>query len=62
MPDMLVRTPIAVQMLDGTNSVVKTLLFTYAKITSIKVTDADNSSGDPFRLELSFIYGDLEVE
>lgn len=62
MPDLLVRTPIAVQMLDGNNAVVKTLLFTYSKITNIKITDADNSSGDPFRLELSFIYGDLEVE
>lgn len=62
MPDLLLRTPIAVQMLDGDNSVVKTFLFSYSKIFALKVTDADNSSGDPFRVEIQFIYGDLEVE
>lgn len=59
MPDLLTRTPIAVQWLDGNNSIVKTLTYTYCKITELKITDADNSTGDPVRLELSFIYGEL---
>jgi len=60
LPDMAVRTPVVIQTLDGNNKIVKTFNFMYSKITDIKVSDFDNTSGDPAKLDLTFIYGKLE--
>jgi hypothetical protein len=61
MPELATRFPFVIQALDGTNKAVKTFTFMYSKLVELKPSDFDNSSGDPSRLELTFIYGRLEV-
>ena len=61
LPEVNTRVPVVIQWLDGNNKAVKTFTFMFSKLTEFKVTDADQSTGDPVTLELTFIYGRLDV-
>jgi hypothetical protein len=60
MPDAMTRAPITIQNIDGSNKVVKNFKFTQCKLYGSKITSFDHQSGDPLRVELSFIYGDFD--
>ena len=60
LPDLLTRTTMVIQSLDGANAIAKSFKFNNVKITDMKVTTFDNSSGDPLRMELTFLYGTME--
>lgn len=51
------RAPVHLQALDNTNSVVKTLVFDYAKLMKMKIESFDPLSEEPLRVSLTFIYG-----
>jgi hypothetical protein len=56
-PDATTRIPIVVQNLDQNNAIAKAFTFSYCKLTQLKVTDWDNSSGEPVRVEMTIVYG-----
>ena len=59
-PDLLTRTTIAVQAVDGANKVVKTIYFKGAKLKSLKIAAFDQNGTDPMRLTLTWIYAKFE--
>ena len=62
LPDSMTRTTLLVQSLDGNNAVKKTFRFKGVKLKALKVQTFDNSSGDPLRMTMSFIYQDMIEE
>lgn len=59
--ELATRTTAIVQALDGNGQVVYSFTFKNTKIKSIKAGTFENSSDDPLRVTLSFIYGTCEV-
>lgn len=62
MPDLVTRVPVLVQMFDGQNNVKKTYRFRGCKLKGYKVETLDNSSTDPLRMTLNFIFTDMISE
>lgn len=56
------RTPMIIQALDGSDSVVKTHRFTGVQIKSIKVGAYEHGGSEPMRAELTFIFAAIEHE
>lgn len=56
------RTVMLVQALDGSSTVMKTFRFKGVKLKSIKPGTFDNTSGDPLRVTVTFIFTDFVVE
>lgn len=56
--DALCRKNITIQNIDGSNNVMKSFKYTYCKPFQLKVTTMDQTSGDPLRVEVTFMYGD----
>lgn len=54
------RIPLVIQSIDGDNNIVKNFKYTQCKLFTTKVTSFDPTTGDPLRMELTFIYGDLD--
>ena len=62
LPDLMVRTTIVIQAFDGQGNVKKSYRFRGAKIKGYKVNTFDNSSTDPLRMTLNFIFADMIPE
>ena len=60
--DLNTRTVMLVQMLGANKDVVKTLRYEGVKIKSIRITELNNESGDPVRIECEFIYLRVKFE
>jgi hypothetical protein len=58
--DLDTRIPVVIQNLDQNNDIAKAFTFSYCKLTQLKVTDWDNTSGEPVRCECTLIYGYME--
>lgn len=61
-PNALTRIPIVVQNLDENEVAAKSFTFNYCKLTQLKVTDFDQTSAEPVRVELTIIYGYLTTD
>ena len=62
MPDIFSRSTVIVQAEDRTQTAIKKISFKKAKPKSIKIGTFDNSSGDPVRITVTFIYISMDVE
>lgn len=62
LPESMARSTVIVQAEDRTQSGVKNIIFKYAKPKSVKIQTFDNTSGDPLRITVMFIYAVMVVE
>jgi len=60
--DSMTRFPVAVQALDASQSVVKTITFKNSKIKTLKINQFGNEEEGPIRIAVSFIYGTMVIE
>lgn len=59
LPDLMVRTTMIIQCLDGSNVIKKELKYKGVKPKSVKIGTLDHSSGDPVRVTLACIFNDF---
>jgi len=61
LPDSMVRTSLIVQPEDRNQAAVKQILFKGIKPKSSKLPTFDNSSGDPARMTMTFIFTEMVI-
>ena len=61
MPEIFARKTVIVQAEDRTQTAVKQIKFKYCKPKSVKIGTFDNSSGDPLRMTVNFIFIEMET-
>lgn len=62
LPNSMVRTTCILEAQDTLNNTVKNIKFTYCKIKGIKIDSFENGGTEPSRLQLTFIFGDMDFE
>lgn len=62
LPDSMTRANVVCQAMDPQHNVIKVIRFKGAKPISITFTNFDNSSAEPMRVTVQFIYIDLKFE
>jgi len=61
LPDIMTRTTMLVQLTDTQENVMMTWTFTGVKIYELTPPTLDNTTGDPARTIIGFIYADMAV-
>ncbi len=56
------RTKLMLRALDSDKAIVKTLIYTDTVLKGLNVSSFDVNTGEPIKLTLNFIYGDIEEE